>query len=160
METETVKPKSRKSKTTNVYDVLAEVQARIGGLSKDAVNPHFKKQYLSLDGLLAVAGPAVEDAGAVFWWSIDGNADALVVSLHFRAMGGADEEIVSSMTICESSPQKVGAALTYYKRYTLGSLLRVRMEEDDDGNAAQARHDNRGTKPSSTKANNKERVNF
>ena len=34
------------------------------------------------------------------------------------------------------NPQRVGSAITYYKRYTLFGLLGLNTEEDDDGQAA------------------------
>lgn len=38
--------------------------------------------------------------------------------------------------VAGKSPQEVGSAVTYYKRYALGAALGLSTDEDDDGNAA------------------------
>ena len=44
--------------------------------------------------------------------------------------------VISGLKLPEiSDPQKLGSCITYYRRYTLGSLLGL-QSEDDDGNAA------------------------
>ena len=50
------------------------------------------------------------------------------------------QALSSSLTLPEmTDPQKVGSAVTYYRRYTLTSLLALQSEEDDDGNSASGR---------------------
>lgn len=45
--------------------------------------------------------------------------------------------------IIKESPQTLGSAITYYKRYTLAPLVAIGTEDDDDGQAAEGiRHEN------------------
>jgi hypothetical protein len=58
------------------------------------------------------------------------------------------QSVVSSMRLPEiQDPQKIGSAVTYYRRYTLQSLLSLQAE-DDDANSASATVKN--TKPTIT----------
>jgi hypothetical protein len=58
------------------------------------------------------------------------------------------EQVCSTMRLPEiQDPQKIGSAVTYYRRYTLQSLLSLQAE-DDDANSASATVKN--TKPSIT----------
>lgn len=36
----------------------------------------------------------------------------------------------------KNDPQAVGSAITYMRRYALGAILGLNIEDDDDGNAA------------------------
>jgi hypothetical protein len=48
------------------------------------------------------------------------------------------EMLVSSIDLPKSlTPQEFGSALTYYRRYTMGPMIGVAAEEDDDGQVAQ-----------------------
>jgi hypothetical protein len=112
---------------------ILEVQKQIGSLSKNAKNPFFKSQYLDLNTLLNEVKPLLEAQGLLLMQPIQGSS---VVSIIYDA--GTGERLVDShMNIPENitDPQKVGSAITYYRRYTLKSLLAI-AEEDDDGNRA------------------------
>ena len=51
----------------------------------------------------------------------------------------SEGRIVSSIPLPEiQDPQKIGGAITYYRRYALVSLLGLQAE-DDDGNTASGR---------------------
>ena len=49
-----------------------------------------------------------------------------------------EPSISTSASYPLSSPQKLGSAITYYRRYTLASLLGLQAE-DDDGNLASSK---------------------
>lgn len=47
------------------------------------------------------------------------------------------EEMYSAILFAEKlEPQKMGSAITYYRRYNLNSLFNLMTENDDDGNKA------------------------
>ncbi len=41
----------------DVYSKLAEVQAEVGAIAKDSVNPFFKNKYFDINKLLEVVKP-------------------------------------------------------------------------------------------------------
>ena len=112
---------------------ILEVQKQIGSLSKNAKNPFFKSQYLDLNTLLNEVKPLLEEKGLILMQPIQGVS---VYSIIYDAETG--EDLVSSFILIPENitdPQKLGSAITYFRRYTLKSLLAI-AEEDDDGNRA------------------------
>ena len=109
------------------------VQKQIGSLSKNAKNPFFKSQYLDLNTLLNEVKPLLEAQGLLLMQPIEGKK---VCSVIYDAETNTNLA-QSYMGIPENitDPQKLGSAITYFRRYTLKSLLAI-AEEDDDGNRA------------------------
>jgi len=112
---------------------LLEVQKEIGTLSKNAKNPFFKSQYLDLSELLTHVTPILNKHGLILLQPIKSGE---VGSVLIDAETG-NKTCESWMTLPEtiSDPQKMGACVTYFRRYTLKSLLSI-AEVDDDGNTA------------------------
>jgi hypothetical protein len=111
---------------------LLEVKKQIGVLAKNSKNPFFKSQYLDLHDLLTAVEPLLHEQGLILLQPIKDNK---VYSCIY------DSE-TSTMLIDSSidlpnitDPQKLGSAITYFRRYTLKSLLSI-SEVDDDGNLA------------------------
>jgi len=112
---------------------LLLVKKKIGTLSKNSKNPFFKSQYLDLTAILEAVEPLLQDQGLVLLQPLK---DGCVSTQIFDSESGE--------LVCESSmfiptqitdPQKLGSAITYFRRYTLKSLLAI-SEQDDDGNLA------------------------
>jgi hypothetical protein len=122
---------------TNLYTALLAAQAAMGPVLKDANNPAFRTKYASLTSVLdTVTGPL---AGAglllVQRFAVDAGGPVLVTEIIHAASG---QSLTSTVPItCKDplDPQKMGGAITYYRRYSLLALLGL-VPEDDDGNAA------------------------
>ena len=112
---------------------ILEVKKEIGTLSKNSKNPFFKSAYLDLNDLLNAVEPLLQKNGLVLLQPIVGNS---VQSVIYDAESG-NEVCMSSMEIPLNitDPQKLGSCITYFRRYTLKSLLAI-AETDDDGNLA------------------------
>jgi len=111
---------------------ILEVKKNIGTLSKNSANPFFKSKYLDLNSLLTHIEPLLIEQGLLLTQPI---IDGLVISRIIDTETGATllESSLELPTI--QDPQKLGSCITYYRRYTLKSLLSI-AEDDDDGNAA------------------------
>ena len=120
---------SRKNNT--IYYKLSKVKAEIGVLSKNAKNPFFKSDYLDLNGILSALEPLLEKWGLVLTQPIiDGRVETQIHDIELNSF------ISSSLELpVLSDPQKLGSAITYFRRYTLQSLLALQAV-DDDGNIA------------------------
>lgn len=114
---------------TNIYSKLLKVQTEIGAISKDTKNPFYNSKYFDINSLLRQVMPLLQKQELVLIQPIqDGQVKSVIVDTD----GGSIE---SSMFLPEiNDPQKLGSAITYYRRYTLQSLLALQAE-DDDGNA-------------------------
>jgi len=111
---------------------LLNVQKEIGTLSKSAKNPFFKSQYLDLTTIIQHVTPLLNEQGLVLIQPLAG--DSVTTAILDSETG----EVIasSSLTLAPmADPQKMGSQITYFRRYTLKSLLAI-AEEDDDGNRA------------------------
>tara|TARA_R110000772_G_scaffold166843_1_gene278472 strand:- start:457 stop:960 length:504 start_codon:yes stop_codon:yes gene_type:complete len=115
----------------NIYTKLAAVKNEIGAISKDSTNPFFKSKYFDINGLLKHVEPLLDKNGLLLLQPI---TDGLVCSQIIDIENG--DKVESSMQMAAlNDPQKMGSMITYYRRYTLQSLLGLQAE-DDDANAA------------------------
>ena len=111
---------------------ILEVQKEIGTLSKNAKNPFFKSAYLDLNDLLKHVTPLLHKHGLILLQPIKDN---MVYTVIIDSKTGS-ELYHSELTLPDlKDPQKLGSAITYFRRYTLKSLLAI-AEGDDDGNLA------------------------
>lgn len=109
-----------------IKDNLLEVQKELGAIKKDKNNPFFKSKYADINSLLQVLKPVL-------------NKHGITVQQPLKVVEGAQTlettingETVSSMLIPEvADPQKLGAVITYYRRYALQSLFLMEAEDDD-----------------------------
>ena len=116
-----------------IYKKLAAVKKEIGTISKDSKNPFFKSKYFDINQLLAHVEPLLEKNGLILLQPIENKNVSSMISL----VSNPDETIVSSIPLPDiQDPQKLGSAITYYRRYTLASLLALQAEDDDANNAA------------------------
>lgn len=114
---------------TNIYSKLLKVQTEIGAISKDTKNPFYNSKYFDINSLLRQVMPLLQKQELVLIQPIQ---DGQVKSVIIDTEGGSVESTMFLPDI--NDPQKLGSAITYYRRYTLQSLLALQAE-DDDGNA-------------------------
>jgi hypothetical protein len=113
-------------KELNFYEKLAAVKAEVGRISKDSSNPFFKSKYFDVNSLLLHVEPIIQKNDLLLLQPIQDN---LVKSIIFDTNGFSIE---SGIVLPElNDPQKLGSAITYYRRYTLQSLLALQAEDDD-----------------------------
>lgn len=119
----------------NLSQALVKFHANLKPIKKDAQNPFFKSDYLTLSGILdAVRQPLAANGLAVIQSMRVQDATTILITKLLHESG---EEMVSEMIMpVLSDPQKMGSLLTYYKRYQLQALLLISTsDEDDDGNS-------------------------
>ena len=118
------------NKETTIYNKLYKVQKEIGAISKDSKNPFYNLKYFDINSLIKQVTPILEKHKLLLLQPIrEGKQYSVIIDLD----GGSFE---SSLTLpTDLDAQKIGSAITYYRRYTLQSLLAL-QSEDDDGNSA------------------------
>jgi len=115
---------------TNIYSKLYALQNELGAISKDATNPFYDSKYFDINSLIGQLKPLLQKHNLVLLQPINNN---LVRSVIYDLDGGSVE---SSMELPTNlNAQKLGSAITYFRRYTLTSLLALQAV-DDDGNLA------------------------
>jgi len=126
------------AKETNINQKLFNLQQEIGTISKDAKNPFYKSKYFDINSLIKQLQPLLKNHRLLLLQPIE---EDMVVSklICIDGTGG----VISALKLPEiNDPQKLGSAITYYRRYTLGSLLGLQAE-DDDGNTASGKTENK-----------------
>jgi len=110
---------------------ILEVKKKIGTLSKKSTNPFFKSQYLDLHSLLEAVEPLLQEQGLILMQPIiNGGVTSTIIDSETGNVLALSEIPLPD----EPNPQKLGMAITYFRRYTLTSLLAI-SEADDDGNS-------------------------
>src|SRR6056300_1212048 len=119
------------AKETNINEKLFLLQQEIGTISKDTSNPFYKSKYFDINSLINQLQPLLKKYKLLLLQPIE---EDLVYSKLICIDGtGA---VLSALKLPEiNDPQKLGSAITYYRRYTLASLLGLQAV-DDDANVA------------------------
>ena len=118
----------------SINQKLFDLQNTIGAISKDSKNPFFKSKYFDINSLIDTLKPHLKDLGLLLIQPIEGNS--VVTRIIDIETGDAYE---SSMELPHiTDPQKMGSAVTYYRRYSLQSLLALQAEDDDANLASKA----------------------
>jgi hypothetical protein len=101
---------------------------------KDKKNPHFKNTYADINTMLEDVKPIMHANGLFIMQPI---IDGCVIS---QIIDGETGEIIAASSLpinANLAAQAKGSEITYYRRYTLQSLLGLEAE-DDDGTKATA----------------------
>ena len=103
---------------------------------KDGKNPHFRSDYMTLDGILNTVKPILKDVGIVILQSIDDDSGLIRCTTRLIHTSGEYLECDSIVHADKMTPQGYGSAITYARRYSITTALGI-AEADDDGNAAE-----------------------
>jgi hypothetical protein len=114
-------------KTMTINEKLFNLQQEIGTISKDAKNPFYKSKYFDINSLINQLQPLLKKNRLLLLQPIE--EDMVVSKLICIDGTGA---VISGLRLPEiNDPQKLGSAITYYRRYTLASLLGLQAVDDD-----------------------------
>jgi hypothetical protein len=110
-----------------ILQKLFDAQQEIGKVVKNAKNPHFKNTYADINAIVDAVEPILNKHGLMLIQPIE---DGIVKTRIINVENG--ETIESAMPLVMSgTPQAMGSQITYYRRYTLQSLLCLQVEDDD-----------------------------
>ena len=115
----------------NIYQKLFTLQQKIKAIKKDSVNPHFKNTYFDINTLIEVLKPYLKEFELLILQPLS-VVDGKSILRTILADVGTGEKIESAILLpADIEPQKMGSAITYYRRYSLQSLLFLESEDDD-----------------------------
>lgn len=116
-----------------LFKKLFELKSELGKISKDSTNPFFKSKYFDINSLLEHVEPLASKHGLLILQPI---REGFVVTEIINPEDG--EKVTSQIKLSDyTDPQKMGSAITYFRRYTLQSLLGLQAEDDDGNRASQ-----------------------
>ena len=117
---------------------LFEFQTRVGAIKKDSTNPYYKSKYADINSLLETVKPLLNEIGLTVIQPLEVRDGKNVLAT--KVMDGSEVLIESAIIIPDNpDPQKIGSAITYYRRYSLQALLLLEAEDDDANSAIPAK---------------------
>jgi hypothetical protein len=128
--TEKIKELNELSNTLTLHQKLHRAKLAIGKVVKNAMSHHSK--YADLNAIMAEVEPVLLENGLVLLQPIQANSVCTqIIDIDSGAM------IVSCMDLPQGiTPQQMGSAITYYRRYTLQSALSLQAVDDDGQQAS------------------------
>jgi hypothetical protein len=131
--TQTKHTMNKSESITKLAAALGKFHGAMGKVGKDSVNPHFRNKYASLSNIIEAVTPHLNAAGLTIIQM------PTTEGLNTMLLHESGEYISSVSAIAAKdpmNPQAVGSAITYARRYALGSVLLLNIDEDDDATAA------------------------
>jgi len=111
----------------SVYQKLAKVKAVLNPIRKTETNPFLKSKYFDINSLLEQVEPILQEHGLILTQPIQqGKVTTYLIDPDTGDDLGSEIELPNIQ-----DPQKLGSAITYYRRYTLQSLLALQALDDD-----------------------------
>ncbi len=112
---------------------LLEFHKKVGKIIKSDNNPFFKSKYASLATILDVITEPLTDCGLIILQFPTG---LYQLTTRLQHVSGEYMESTYEMQPVKHSPQDAGSVITYQRRYAIGAILNLNIDEDDDGNKA------------------------
>jgi hypothetical protein len=115
-----------------IYKKIHEAKKEIGVVKKNAKNPHFKNTYADLNALIEAVEPILLDKGLIMLQPIkDGKVFTQIIDIETFEMVESAIDLSANLTA-----QALGSQVTYYRRYTLQSLMSLQADDDDGQRAS------------------------
>lgn len=115
-----------------ILPALLKVKAKMQGVAKESANPFFKSKYASLNAHLDEVEPLLAANGLILVQPVRVDTGSNIVSSTiFHAESGQFITSEMALLVKEQDMQKLGSAVSYARRYTLGSLLSMQAVDDD-----------------------------
>jgi hypothetical protein len=121
----------------NIAGALVKFQSSVSKVAKESNNPFFKSKYASLANILDTIQKPLSESGLAISQFPDENALTTII---IHADSGEWMKSSYVMPVAkQNDPQAMGSAITYARRYALGSILNLNIDDDDGGEKAMGR---------------------
>lgn len=118
----------------NIATALVKFQTLVSKIKKGSNNPFFKSKYADLSDILdAIQQPLIESGLTVNQFPTGKNE---LTTMLIHADSGEYMMTTYEMSPVKNDPQSVGSCITYQRRYAIGAVLSLNIDDDDDGNKA------------------------
>jgi hypothetical protein len=116
---------------------LVKAQAAMKPASMNKINPHFKSKYADLASIIESLRKPLTDNGLAFTQTL-GRDILPEFSLVTTLLHTSGQWLRSEYPLpVNATPQQMGSALTYARRYSLSAITGTAADEDDDGDKAE-----------------------
>lgn len=116
---------------------LVKAQATMKPAVMNKVNPHFKSKYADLAAVIELVRKPLTDNGLAFTQTTYYDAQE-GMRLETTLLHTSGQWLRSDYPLpVNATPQQMGSALTYARRYSLSAITGTAADEDDDGDKAE-----------------------
>lgn len=118
---------------------LAAAQCEMQNAAANSKNPDFHSKYADLGSVRNACVPVLARNGIALTQIIERDGDNLLTlstTLLHKSGEWISSEFPLPEKLLEENPQMFGSALSYARRYSLGSICGIATDHDDDGNMA------------------------
>jgi hypothetical protein len=122
----------------NLIKALLAVQKEASNVVADQLNTYHNSKYANLAQVRDMLYPIFQKNGIVVTHvpDIEYSQFGIVYYLRMLVLHTSGEFMEGRWILPQiDSDQKIGASITYARRYTLSALAGIAVEEDDDGNS-------------------------
>ena len=126
---------------------IHKAQGEIETVRKNGENPHFRSKYATLDEVWETVRKPLHNAGLVVYctmgysYSPSGEMKSYITTHLAEVKSGEEVSCDFILPVAGNgvTPQNVGSAITYARRYSLCAMLEIQTGDgmDDDGNTAE-----------------------
>lgn len=141
----------------NLAIKLLAFQKKVGAIPKNEVNPFFKSKYADINTYIEVVKPLLSKHGLVLLQPLSRLTTHLTINgecaeksaIRTILIDSESGEELSEVTPLPENPdpQKMGAIITYFRRYAIQSMLCLEAA-DDDGQSVSGQQAKQDAKPS------------
>lgn len=119
---------------------LSLAQSEMKGAVKDATNPFFKSRYADLESVWSACRESLAKNGLSVTQTMgfipEAGPTLITTLLHSSGQWLSGEQPIMAKGL---TPQELGSAITYARRYGLAAIVGI-VQVDDDGEGAHQRH--------------------
>ena len=121
-----------------LYGALVKLRGVLSNPEKNSINPHYKSKYCKLEDLIQHVREPLSSHGLTFVQNIVNEEKSVMAQTTIIHESGETLTLDGPAVLLDKfTPQGVGAACTYAKRYGICSAFGIESDEDDDANAAE-----------------------
>lgn len=117
---------------------LAKFNSEVSSISKDAKNPFFKSEYVTLDKLIISTRDILQKNGlSIMQMPLSKeNGEIGIQTILLHESGEYIESEPLFMKPAKNDPQQAGSVISYLRRYSYQAILNLNTGEDDDANSS------------------------
>ncbi len=117
---------------------LVKAQAAMKPASMNKTNPHFRSKYADLASIIESLRKPLSDNGLSFTQTTHLGAIEYSMYLVTTLLHTSGQWLRAEYQLpTNATPQQMGSALTYARRYSLSAITGTAADEDDDGDKAE-----------------------
>ena len=122
---------------SELFKALAKFHENLVQPKKNAENPYFRNNYVTLEGVQKAIDDAAKGTGLTYTQLIyDTDNGKTVQTIMIHNSGQVMRSGTLTLRPTKSDPQGIGSAITYAKRYQLAAMFGISSDIDDDGDKA------------------------